>query len=234
MTRSKRGCLVALLVLALLAGAVVMGIALFLPGDLKLGAVAPVATPAPVVTTSVPAAPPLPVAPTPSAPALPAAAPGAWMTYLIPQDILQSEMRKGFPIDQNVVDLVRLQLDRPTFIADPDGAFLRLRLDVEARLLEGSERLPGSAVVRTQLSYDRGARAVKLRNAQLVELNFTGDAGRAAAALQPVLAAGLAAEMEGYVIYQVPAEGLWWLKTGVGFVRDVFVSDGRVAIALGP
>lgn len=159
--------------------------------------------------------------------------PGAWMTYLVPGDILQAEVAKAFPIDTNIVDLVRLQLGRPTFLADPDGNFLRVQLDVQARILDGGQVLPGRAVVRTQLGYDRGGRRVLLRNAQLVELGFSGDAARAASALQPVLAAALAAELNGYVIYQVPAEGLWWLKAGMGLVRDVYVKDGRVAIGLG-
>ncbi len=159
--------------------------------------------------------------------------PSSWMTYLVPADILQAEVAKAFPIDTNIVDLVRLQLDRPTFLPDTDGNFLRVQLDIRARILEGGQVLPGSAVMRTQLGYDRGGRRVMLRNAQLVELNFSGDAARAASALQPVLAAALAAEMNGYVIYEVPAEGLGWLKAGIGFVRDVYVKDGRVAIGLG-
>ena len=236
MTRRKRGCLIVVLVLALLAAAAVIGVMVFLPGDLRVGTVER-PTPAPQVVQPAPltsggAAPAPASAPAPAPTAEPP--PKAWMTYLVPEDILQSELRRSFPISQNVVDLVRLQIDRPTFIADPVGAFLRLRLEVEARVLDGNQRQPGSAVIRTQLAYDRAARRVRLRNAQLVELTFTGDAARAASALQPVLAAGLAAEMEGYVIFEVPADGLWWLKTGVGFVRDVYVTGGRVALALGP
>ena len=233
MTRRKRGCLVLLILAALLAGGVVVALKLFLPGDLMLGA-APAPAPAPVAVAPKPGQPagvaptPTPAAPEPPRPA------GAWMTYLIPEDILQSELRKAFPIRQNVVDLVGLELANPTFLPDSDGGFLRLRLDVVARVLDGNQSLPGNAVARTQLSYDRAARQVRLRNAQLVELNFSGDTARAAAALQPVLAAALAAEMEGYVIFEVPAEGLGWLKTGVGFVRDVYVTQGRVALALGP
>jgi len=235
MTRKKRGCLVLLVVALLLAAAVAVGTALFLPGDLQFGgrAPAPAAAVQPVSLSgpggSLPA-----VAPAPDPAPVPEPAPGAWMTYVIPNDILQAELKKAFPVRLNVVELVKLQLDRPTFIADPDGAFLRLRLEVEARVLEGDQRLPGSAIVRTQLRYDRATRRVTLRNAQLVELSFTGSAASAAGVLQPVLAQALAAEMEGYVIFEVPADGLWWLKTGIGFVRDVYVKDGRVAIGLGP
>lgn len=234
MTRKKRGCLILLSLVLLLVIAAAIALVFFLPGDVRFGAARPAAAPVSVSATT-PGVSPAPGGSPAAAPALAPVQPrGGWMTYLVPKDILQSELSKAFPIRQNVVDLVKLQLDRPVFLDDPDGSFLRLRLDIQARVLEGNQQLPGSAVVRTQLSYDPAARAVKLRNAQLVELKFAGDAAKAAAALQPVLAAALAADMEGYVIFEVPADGLWWLKTGVAFVRDVYVSDGRVAIALGP
>lgn len=226
MTRKKRGCLVLLIVVALIVAAVAVGVALFLPGDLQLGGSAPAAT---AVAPARPGAPP-PAGAAAPAPVQPA--PGAWMTYVIPNDILQAELKKSFPIQMNVVDLVRLQIDKPVFVPDEDGAFLRLRLEVVARVLDGNQSLPGTGIVRTQLGYDRVARKVTLRNAQLVELTFPGVQG--SAALQPVLAQALAAEMEGYVIFEVPENGLWWLKTGIGFVRDVYVKDGRVALGLGP
>ncbi|MBE2213448.1 MAG: hypothetical protein IAE82_06220 [Opitutaceae bacterium] len=227
MTRKKRGCLIVLVVLVLLATAVVVGVSMFLPGDLRLGgaAPAPAVVSAPATTSAVPGAP---------APAAPAPAAGGWFTYVVPGDILEAEVRKAFPIRQNVVDLVRLQLDKPTFLTDPDGTYLRVRLAVEARILDGGQSVPGIATIRTQLAYDRTARRVSLRSAQLVDLSFVGGVAPAAAALQPVLAQALAAELEGYTIFEVPADGLWWLKTGVGFVRDVSVRDGRVCLTLGP
>jgi hypothetical protein len=229
MAIKKRGCLIVLVVLALLVTAVVVGMSMFLPGDLRLGGLAP--APAAPAGPAVPATGGTPGAPAPSA-VQPSA--GGWFTYVVPGDILEAEVRKAFPIRQNIVDLVRLQLDKPTFLADPDGAFLRVRLSVEARILDGGQSLPGTATIRTQLGYDRTVRRVMLRNAQLVDLAFAGGNASATAALQPVLAQALAAELEGYVIFEVPADGLWWLKTGVGFVRDVSVRDGRVCLALGP
>jgi len=231
MTRKKRGCLIVLIVFALLIAALVIGVMFFLPGDLQLGGPPPAPRTAAPVTTSTGLAPVDPAVPPP---AEPAPAPGGWFTYVIPGDILEAEVRKAFPIRQNVVDLVRLQLDRPSFVTDPDGAFLRVRIAVEARILDGGQMLPGIATIRTQLGYDRSGRRVMLRNTQLVDLSFVGGAAPAALALQPVLAQALAAELEGYVIFEVPADGLWWLKTGVGFIRDVTVRDGRVTLVLGP
>jgi len=243
MAQPKRGCLI-LLTIAALAVVVALIVAWWwLPGEVRWGP-SPIAKSPPRVTER--EVPPASVALAEGQnPAQPVALPvrerrptpptdGVWATYVVPEDLMRQELAKAFPIQQNVADLVKVRLDNPEFLAEQDGDFLRVRLQIEARVVEGEDRLQGSVEVRTRLGYDREGRKVMLVDAEVVGLSLQEGQGGGTSLLQTVLGSELAADMEGYPILTLPTDGPAWMRLGGGWVKNVYVKDGRVHVAVGP
>lgn len=188
-----------------------------------------------------PAPPPPPAVTTgqnPAPAAVPVAPPAGeklYLTYVVPMDLLQREVSALFPISEGVEGLLKLVLSNPQFVPDPDGKYLRLKLDLSVTTVgTRAESYPGTAVVRTQLHFDRVTNQVTLVNAELAEFRFSGSAAQTADSLRPVLQSELAAEMNGYVVFKMPKNASWWMKSGVSFVQDVVVENGQVVVVMAP
>lgn len=245
MTRKKKGCLFTLLgLLALLVVAVVIAL-LLIPGEVRFGGapakyvVAPLPR-RPTDRTTTPAS--AQSQPSGVAPAAQQPAPKSSLfeiRYLVPDEMWQREVAALFPITDDVAGAIKLDLSHPRFVHDSDGRFLRLSLDLTARLPATSpgkpeETYPGRVEARTRLRYDPGSRRVTLAEPELVDFAFTGGAAKYAEPLVPVLKVALAAEMDGFEVVRLPEKGGFWQRTGISLVRDVIVEDGKVAIVVGP
>lgn len=152
----------------------------------------------------------------------------------VPDNLWQPEVHTIFPITEDVAGFVTLELRNPRFIRDEDPQWLRLALELEARVVQGgNERFPGQAVLRTQLKYDPAQRAVLLNNAQLVEFTFTGEAGRMVAALQQALSDAVAEELKDFVVVEIPEGEGYWQKMGLSRLREITIEDRKVVAVLG-
>lgn len=180
---------------------------------------------------------PAPGAPAP-APAPPAAPPPAeqklYLTYVVPMDLLQREVSALFPISEGLEGMLKLVLSNPQFVADTDGRYLKLKFDLAVTTVgTRPETYPGTAVVRTQLRFNRATNQVLLANAELSDFRFSGSAAATAETLRPVLQSELASELNGYVVFKMPKSASWWMKSGVSFVQDVVVENGQVVVVVG-
>ncbi|MGH8017820.1 MAG: hypothetical protein ACREIA_05935 [Opitutaceae bacterium] len=152
----------------------------------------------------------------------------------LPDEVWSGEVASGFPMTEDIVGFVKLHLSNPRFVADEDPAWLRVELDVEAEVMnERRERFPGRAVLRTQLDLDRASGAVVLSKTELVELAFTGEAGRLVGALQSVLAEAFAEEVAGYAVFEIPEGEGWVQERAIALLSDVTVDDNKVVVVLG-
>jgi hypothetical protein len=243
MTKKKKGCLFTLLGLVVLLGVTVIVALWMIPGEVRFGGapakyvVAPANRPGTAASgTSAPARPGAQatqaVSPAPLKPAL------FEMRYLVPDEMWQREVSAMFPITDDVSGVIKLDLANPKFVRDPDGRFLRIALDLVARVPASAggkpeDRYPGRAEVRTRLRYDPGSRRVTLAEPELVDFSFSGEAAKYAAPLVPVLRLALPAEMDGFEIVKLPEKGGFWQQTGISLVRNVVVEDGKVAVVVG-
>jgi hypothetical protein len=152
----------------------------------------------------------------------------------VPDELWQEEVAAMFPIDEDVAGFVKLQLRNPRFVPDADPSWLRLELDLVARVSSASnESFPGRAALRTQLKLDRGAKAVVLSGAELVEFTFTGEAGRLVGALQGVLAETFADQLTDFPVFDLPDDPKGIEKTVVDRISGVSVVDHKVVLELG-
>jgi hypothetical protein len=154
--------------------------------------------------------------------------------YTVPADLLQREVAALFPLTQGVENMLTIVLRDPRFVPDPDPAFLRVELALEAQL-GGSRREThqGRAGVRTQVRFDRATNSVVLTNGELAEFTFDGEAAPIAAKLRPVVEAVVTTGMKDYPVVKLPVEQGFWTRTGASLVRSVTIENHQVVVSAG-
>lgn len=156
------------------------------------------------------------------------------LRFQIPDGLWQGEVRRMFPIEESISGLVSVSLTNPQFVADSDPQWLRLRLNLNATMLDGETlQFPGQLSIRFQIKLIKNRQTVVLSQAQLVEFSFAGEAGEVAAGLRDVLAESIQAELEGFEVFQFPEGGDWWMESGKGMVKDVIVENGGIVVIAG-
>lgn len=156
------------------------------------------------------------------------------LRFQVPDALWQGEVRRMFPIEENISDLVSVSLTNPQFVPDTDPRWLRLHLNLNARMLDGEAlQFPGRLAIRMQIKLIKNQQKVVLSQAQLVEFSFVGEAGAVAAGLRDVLAESIQSELEGFEVFQFPEGGGKWAESGKGMVKDVIVENGGIVVIAG-
>jgi hypothetical protein len=156
------------------------------------------------------------------------------LRFQIPDGLWQSEVRNMFPMEESISDLVAVSIRNPSFMRDADPKWLRLNLDLTARVLDGDPlQFPGRLTIRAQIKLLKDKQTVILSRAELAEFSFSGEASAVAEGLRDVLAESIQAELEGFEVFRFPEGGEWWMESGKGMVKDVVVENGGIVVIAG-
>jgi hypothetical protein len=131
--------------------------------------------------------------------------------YLVSQSRMTEQVGKRFPISKNFNDLVDVTASAPQLEMDSVRNRVRaaISMDVDSRLFKTQKHYQGVMRLSSALRFDAGKKAIVLQSPTVEHFDLGAEAEARMGLYKPIavsmLSKWLESELDGYVVYQLPA-----------------------------
>jgi hypothetical protein len=131
--------------------------------------------------------------------------------YLVSQERMQTQMAKRFPTSKNFNGLVDVTASAPKLEMDAVRNRVRaaITMDVDSRLFKTHKQYQGLMRLNSGLRFDAEKMAIVLQNPEVEHFDLGAEAEARMGLYKPIavgmLSKWLESELDGYVVYQLPA-----------------------------
>lgn len=131
--------------------------------------------------------------------------------YLVSQERLQTQLAKRFPSSKNFSGLVDVTASAPQLHMDAlrNRVLATITMDVDSRLFKSRKQYQGLMHLSSGLRFDAGKKAIVLQSPTVEHFDLGAEAEARMGLYKPIavsmLSKWLESELDGYVVYQLPA-----------------------------